>query len=58
MAGKRCKPDEVVSLLQQAEVLHGQGLSMAGAIRQLGIGETRVSPRLAPTNAGMEGEFA
>ena len=28
-----------MSLLRQAEVLHGQGLSMADAIRQLGISE-------------------
>ena len=31
MARKRCKPEEIVSLLRQAEVLHGQGLSMADA---------------------------
>ena len=39
MARKRYKPEEIVSLLRQAEVLHGQGLSMSGAIRQLGISE-------------------
>ena len=39
MARKRYKPEEIVSLLRQAEVVHGQGMSMAGAIRQLGIGE-------------------
>ena len=39
MARKRYKPEEIVSLLRQAEVLHGQGLSMADAIRQLGISE-------------------
>ena len=37
MAGKRYKPEEIVSVLRQAEVLHGQGLSMVDAIRQLGI---------------------
>ena len=39
MAGKRYKPEEIVSMLRQAEVLHGQGMSMADAIRQLGISE-------------------
>ena len=39
MARKRCKPEQIVSLLRQAEVLHGQGTSMADAIRQLGISE-------------------
>ena len=39
MARKRYKPEEIVSLLRQAEVLHGQGMSMVGAIRQLGISE-------------------
>ena len=39
MARKRYKPEEIVSLLRQAEVLHGQGMSMADAIRQLGISE-------------------
>ena len=39
MARKRYKPEEIVSLPWQAEVLHGQGMSMADAIRQLGISE-------------------
>ena len=39
MARERYKPEEIVSLLRQAEVLHGQGLSMADAIRQIGISE-------------------
>ena len=39
MARKRYKPEEIVNLLRQAEVLHGQGMSMADAIRQLGISE-------------------
>ena len=29
MARKRYKPEEIVSLLRQAEVLHDQGMSMA-----------------------------
>ena len=39
MARKRYKAEEIVSLLRQAEVLHGQCMSMADAIRQLGISE-------------------
>ena len=39
MARKRYKPEEIVSMLRQAEVLHGQGMSMADTIRQLGISE-------------------
>ena len=39
MARKRYKPEEIVGMLRQAEVLHGQGKSMADAIRQLGISE-------------------
>ena len=39
MARKRYKPEEIVSLLRQAEVLHDQGMSMADAIRKLGISE-------------------
>ena len=39
MARKRYKPEEIVSLLRQAEVLHGQGMPMADAIGRLGISE-------------------
>ena len=39
MARKSYKPEEIVSQLRRAEVVHGQGLSMADAIRQLGISE-------------------
>ena len=35
MARKRNKPEEIVNMLRQAEVLHGQGMSMADGIRQL-----------------------
>ena len=45
MARKRYKPEEIVGLLRQAEVLHGQGMSMADAIRQLGISEVDRVPR-------------
>ena len=41
MARKRYKPEEIVSLLRQAVVLHGQGMSMANAIRRLGISDLR-----------------
>ncbi len=52
MARKRYKPEEIVGKLRQAEVLHGQGMSMAGAIRQLGISEmTRLSPRTTAPDA-------
>ena len=46
MARKRCKPAEIVSLLRQAEVLQGQGMSMADAVRQLGISEVDVAPEI------------
>ena len=44
MARKRYKPEEIVSLLRQAEVLHGQGMSMADAIGQVGDSKA-ASPR-------------
>ena len=44
MARKRYKAEEIVSLLRQAEVLHGQGMSMADAIRRLGIREVTYLP--------------
>ena len=37
MARKRYRPEEIVSLLRQSEVLHGQGMTMSDAIRQLGV---------------------
>ncbi len=39
MAGKRHKPEEIVSKLRQVDVLHSQGTSMAAAIRQIGVTE-------------------
>jgi transposase-like protein len=39
MARKRYKPEEIVGKLRQADVLHSEGMSMAGAIRQLGVSE-------------------
>jgi transposase-like protein len=37
MAGKRPKPEEIVSKLRQVEVLQGQGVAIADAVRQIGV---------------------
>ena len=37
MAGKREKPEEIVSKLRQVEVLEGQGATIAEAVRQIGV---------------------
>jgi putative transposase len=37
MAGKREKPEEIVSKLRQVEVLQGQGGTIADAVRQIGV---------------------
>jgi putative transposase len=37
MAGKREKSEEIVSKLRQVEVLQGQGMTIADAVRQIGI---------------------
>ena len=39
MAKKVHKPEEIVSKLRQVDVLHSQGVSMADAIRQIGVTE-------------------
>ena len=39
MARKSYKPEEIVSKLRQVDVLHSQGMSMADAIRQIGVSE-------------------
>jgi putative transposase len=39
MAKRIYKPEEIVSKLRQVDVLHGQGMSMADAIRQVGVSE-------------------
>ena len=44
MGRKRYRPTEIVGKLRQAEVLHDRGLSMAEAIRQLGISEVTLLP--------------
>ena len=37
MAEKREKPEEIVSKLRQVEVLQGQGITIAEAMRQIGV---------------------
>ena len=37
MSGKRPKPEEIVSKLRQVEVLQGQGMPIADAVRQIGV---------------------
>ncbi|WP_421854935.1 IS3 family transposase [Oricola sp.] len=39
MANKRAKPEEIVTKLRQVEVLVGQGMPRADAIRQIGVTE-------------------
>ena len=39
MANKRAKPEEIVSKLRQVEILVGQGMARADAIRQFGVTE-------------------
>ena len=39
MAGKRDKPEEIVLKLRQIEVLQGQGMAIADAVRQIGVTE-------------------
>ena len=36
MAGKREKPEDIVSKLRQVEVLQGQGMPITDAVRQVG----------------------
>lgn len=36
MAGKQDKPEVIVSKLRQVEVLQGQGMTIADAVRQIG----------------------
>ena len=39
MAGKRDKPEEIVAKLRQVDVLQSQGMSVADAIRQIGVSQ-------------------
>ena len=43
MARKCYKPEDIVSLLRQAEVLHGQGMSMADALPPFQAGDPRLT---------------
>jgi len=36
MAGRRDKPEEIVSKLRQIEVLQGQGMTITDAVREIG----------------------
>ena len=56
MSMKPYKPEEIVNLLRQAGVLHGQGLSMADSIRQLGGISEVTSYRWRKQYAGMSGD--
>ncbi len=37
MAGKREKPEEILSKLRQAEVLQGQGMTIANSVCNIGV---------------------
>jgi hypothetical protein len=37
MAGRRDKPEEIVAKLRQVEVLQGQGVPVADAVRRIGV---------------------
>ena len=39
MVGKREKPEDIVSKLRQVEVLQGQGMTVADAVRKIGVSE-------------------
>ena len=39
MARKTYKPEEIIAKLRQVDVLTGQGMPMADAIRQVGVSE-------------------
>ena len=39
MVGKRDKAEEIVAKLRQVEVLQGQGMKIAEAVRQIGVTE-------------------
>ena len=42
MAGRREKPEDIVTKLRQIEVLQGQGMTIADAARQIGVSEQTV----------------
>ena len=49
MAGKREKPEEIVSKLRQVEVM-GEGMTIANAVRKNGLTMIRVDRKLNSTN--------
>ena len=55
MARKRYEPAEIVGKLSQAEVRRSQGMPMAAAIRQLGVGEV-TSSRWRKEYGGLNGD--
>ena len=55
MGRQRDTREEIVGTLRQAEVLHGQGLSMAEAIRPRGISEVTCA-RWRKAWGGMSGD--
>jgi putative transposase len=52
MAGKREKPEEIVPKLRQVEVLQGQRMTIADAVRQIGVTQ-QTFYRLRKLYAGM-----
>jgi len=39
MAKRSYKPEEIVANLRQADVLHSQGMTIAHAVREIGVSE-------------------
>ena len=39
MSKRNYKPEEIVSQVRQVDVLHSQGMTIADAIRQIGVSE-------------------
>ena len=46
MAGKRKKPEDIVAKLRQIEVLQGQGMTTAEAVRHVGTTQQPIQLRL------------
>lgn len=46
MAGKRDKPVDIVLMLWQIEVLHGQGMAISGTVRQIGLNDPGAGARV------------
>ena len=39
MVKRSYQPEEIVAKLRQVDVLHSQGLTIAGAVREIGVSE-------------------